>query len=224
MIPGLNGMVGFSGVAGTLPTSFTKGGQAESTTISLTAPASIIAGDLLLYQNWAFGFGSPTTRIPTGFTSIANVYNAVNMRSIFSYKVAESSDASSTVSGMNGSNVYSLLIVVKPDNPIVNASANGAVTRGPIDTDPNGKNVLASAGSAPLLVVCMYNAGTAASDITPRTFSTTKDDEAWTTGNTYKDAYIAWKFYSASPSNTQIDMADHGDDNNFMGAWLEFTL
>lgn len=189
-------------------------------TDSITAPAGIIAGDLIVCLNIAESGGAgPTTAVPSGFTSINNVTVTTPgsnvQRSILSYKLAVGTEASSTLTGMVGA--YTLIILVFRGNApaalLTVASVNGQATAG----NPTAQSVTASGGVVPLVVLGAYwTQGV----VNPRTFTPTKDGEV---SNGSQSGWIAWKIYNASPANVSIDMDDEGDGNSLQSCYIQMA-
>jgi hypothetical protein len=196
--------------------------SATSTGASVTGPAGILPGDLLVLFDRAVAAGSgtpPTTVLPSGFTSISNSpgSNAApnSVRSILSYKIADGSEASASLTGMNGSSNGKMLAVFRGDAPVssVSPSTPNAETT---DGNPASQNVAASGGVAPLIVVGAYGCGTAAVD--PRTFSPAKDAEITSSGTGTR--YLAYKIYNSSPADVTVDMDDEGDLNSLQSCFI----
>jgi hypothetical protein len=201
-------------------TSLTVPASATSTATTITAPADIQAGDVLLLLDKASDIdgGSPTAVVPTGFTNISTLNDTSVQTQICSYKIADGSEASSTITGMvGGNNVRKAMIVIRPDAPAtaVNVGSLGAEIS---NANPAAKSVTASAGSPALIVIGAY--GNAFAAISPRTFSTTADAEITPATN----LYLAYKIYNSSPADTSIDMDDEGTSNALQGFYLEVTV
>jgi hypothetical protein len=185
-------------------TTLTQALSAVSTAPTITGPAGILAGDLLVLVDIAATAGIPTAVVPSGFNTIANTTDGIATRQILSYKVADGSEASASLTGMAvGSGTAKVLVVFRGNVPIATAVAQdaaGEVTTG----NPSAQVANASSGVAPLVVVAGYgSSGT----IDPRSFSPSKDGEVENQGGAIK-AVLAWKVYNASPADVTIDMDD----------------
>lgn len=203
--------------AGGLTLSFIA--STTSTAATITAPSSINAGDLLVLMDTASSvFVSPTTVVPTGFTSISNrtfSSGSAFQRAIFSYKIANGSEDSSSITGMDG-NLNDQKIMMQ----FRGSSAIAAVTPSTVnftssDTNPTAQNAAASGGVAPLIVLGGYY--TTGGTIDPRTMSPAKDGEA----NSSVSQYLAYKIYNSSPADVSVDMDDEGSGNAVHAFYLQ---
>ncbi len=212
-------LAGFGAGGAAALTSLSFLDSATSTGASVTGPAGILTGDLLVLFDRAIAAGSatpPTTVLPSGFTSISNSPgsnaspNAV--RSIVSYKIADGSEASASLTGMNGSTNGKMLAVFRGDvhvSAVLPSTPNAETT----DGNPASQNVAASGGATPLIVVAGYGSGSA---IDPRTFSPAKDAEI----NSATTRYLAYKIYNSSPADVTVDMDDEGDLNSLQSCFI----
>lgn len=198
-------------------TSISVFGSSTSSSSSITLPANIEAGDIIVLLDRSYGFGVPTTVIPSGFISISNIANAISARQIVSYKLAVGTEGSSSINGMSGSvDVKKAVYVFRGDIEItsVNISTpNGELTSG----NPSSQNVAASGGTAPLVVLAGYGCRASSGSVNPRTFSPAKDGEISPATN----LYLAYKIYNSSPSDVSIDMDDEGDENSMQSFYIE---
>ena len=179
-----------------------KQAEATSTAETIDAPADIQAGDLLVLLDYAIDAAEPTTVIPTDFTSIVNTTNSSSTKQIASYKIADGSEASATLTGMTGLVIAKVLVVFRGSSAISTITAstpNAEITTG----NPAAQSVTASAGTVPLIVFGCYGATGA---IDPRTFTPDKDGE--TASGTL--LYLAWRIDNATGQDTSIDMDDEG--------------
>jgi hypothetical protein len=189
-------------------TTLTQVASNTSIASTITGPAGIVAGDLLVYFDNARGSsGAPTTVTPSGFSLVAT--NTIgNDRQNISIKIATGAEANAAIAGMNGTDSnQKLMYVFRGDVPILAANAstpNGEATNG----NPSDQNVLSSAGVVPLVVIAGYGSE---SGIDPRTFTPTKDGEINVTSN--NDAWLAYKIYNSSPADVNVDMTDEGNGN-----------
>ncbi len=223
MYQGVTDMIGFGVVSATVAgpaTSLSQVASATSALETITVPAGVIAGDLLVLLDRAEDDATtvPTTVVPTGFTSIINTAHAQYTRSIMSYKIAVGTEASSSITGMNGTAYESkAMYVFRGNNPITSvtaASAAGQFT----ESNPTAQVVTASAGAVPLVVLAGYSVF-AANAVDPRTFSTTKDGEI----SNGTDLYLAYKIYNSSPADTTVDMDDEGFENCLQSCYLQVS-
>jgi hypothetical protein len=109
---------------------------------------------LVLYDIAQGLFSQPPTALPAGFTVISNIVTssgAGSLRSIISYKLADSSEANAALSGLSGVFVDKVLIVLR-GNPPASRLTVGSVNAQVMDADPNPQLVMASAAIPPLVV------------------------------------------------------------------------
>lgn len=219
MYQGVMDMIGF-GVAGDVVaatlTPVVAQASATSQAQTITAPADIIAGDLLVILDRAENVsGDPTSVTPTGFTTINNAVAAFVKQNL-SYKIAAGTEGGSSITGMVGTEyTRKAMYVFRGGIPITSVTVGSAAGQ-IISTDPTAQVVAASAGTPPLIVIggySVYGAGV----VDPRTFSTTKDGEV--TPST--DFYLAYKVYNSSPADTTIDMDDEGAENALQSCYLQ---
>lgn len=200
-------------------TSLTQEGSATSSASTITAPATIQAGDVIFMADKAAGSTSvPATVVPTGFTAIVNTSSGITERMICSYKIADGSEASASITGMNGNSSNRKAIYVIRANKAAIAvkpkSVNGQIT----DGNPTLQTVTASTGIPALVIFGVY--GTDSAAISPRTFSTIADGEI----NPATNFYMAYKIYNSSPANTSIDMDDEGLGNALQSFYAEIDV
>lgn len=190
--------------------------SATSTATTITAPSSIDSGDLLVLLDSSVDFSTPSTVIPSGFTSIGNISSA-QARQIASYKIADGSEDSASLTGMSTSfaEVRKALYQFRGSSAIGSvtvASVNGQAT----DSNPTSQSVTASGGTPPLIVFGCYGDDGSGS-IDPRTFSPAKDGEI-TPNNRL---YLAYKIYNSSPADVSVDMDDEGTQNLLQSFYIE---
>lgn len=184
----------------TQQSSSTAGGSGAT----ITAPASINAGDLIVLIDYAINAtGLPTEVVPSGFTSISSVSSG-KTRCILSYKKADGTEGSSSITGMSSNiNVmYKVIVTFRGDVAATTITSNdpdGEATTG----NPTAQTVTASGGSSPLVVIGGYASN---NNVNPRTMSPAKDGEVGSS----TVAYIAWKIYNSSPADVSVDMDDEG--------------
>ena len=189
--------------------------QASATgTTSVTGPASIIAGDLLVLANNAVtGGGAPSATVPSGFTSIGTVADGAS-RSVISYKIADGSEASASIAGMSGASFNAHCLYVFRGDEAVNTVTPGSVA-GQITTgNPTAQVVTSGSGSAPLVVIGVYGSDVA---VSPRSFSPAKSGEI----NVSTFYYLAYLIYNSSPANVTVDMDDESNSNVLQSCYLE---
>jgi hypothetical protein len=109
-----------------------NGQDGSQSTANIALPSNITTGDWLLLAVWSDTITNQTT--PTGWTLVGNGNDTEYPKSYVYAKLAEASDASSTVSvSFSGSVDWaSIAAVYRPNNPIGSfATSNFANTKGP---------------------------------------------------------------------------------------------
>jgi hypothetical protein len=187
-----------------------------SSSESITLPANILDGDLVILYDLAENIvGAPSTVVPAGFTSLVNT--TVLSRAIVSYKIAVSTDSSSSKTGMNGSGTNSKLAIILRFNERVLGVTAGGTAGEQAGSDPSAQVVPSGSAVSPLLVVAAYGIGGGAT-VSPRTMTPAKDGEQNYAGS--KDLWLAWKLLFASPVDVTVDMDDEGVDNTLQSGYL----
>jgi hypothetical protein len=210
-------------------TQFATATSAGSATI--TAPANILAGDLIVMIDSGSGGISgiaPTAVTPTGFTAISTSITTGAYRACFSYKLAVGTEGGTSITGMapsGGGGMAKIMMVFrgnKPATTLTVGSPAGQATTG----NPTAQNCTAGSGVAPLVVLGAYGAWAGLSGlVNPRTFSTTKDAEQEITHNAMTDdhdLWLAYKIYNSAPADSSIDMDDEGT-NVLMSAYIQMA-
>ena len=209
----VNQLNGF-GVAqqGALTLSFLA--SATSTGSAITVPATVQAGDLMIYFDFATQLGTPTTVTPSGFTLIGSSLAGTVSRSNLSYKIANGTEASTNITGMNGATTNNkIMLVFRGSSPI--ASATPASVAAQYTTgDPTAQVVTSSGGTPPLVVVGQWALESGAID--PRTFSPTEDGEV---GNGTVH-YAKYLIQNTAPVDVTVDTDDNGN-NHLRSCYLQ---
>lgn len=99
---------------------------ASATTISMP---TIQAGDLAIFFDWARNSTTtiPTTAIPSGFTSIAEVSQATTngVKAAVSYKILDGTESGTTLTGMNATILPKQILIYRPTGVISSVTVNG---------------------------------------------------------------------------------------------------
>ena len=181
---------------------------------SITAPASINSGDLLVMFDYS---GKPSGGgTPTGFTNIFDTSGAY-VDIIASYKIADGTEDSSSITGLTGG--YAGLKIIQQfrgDDTISSISAQDIASQ-VTDGDPSTQTCNASLGSSPLIVFGMYGSH---DTISTRTFSPTEDGETDNTGSA-EQLHAKYKIYNSSPADVTIDMGAVDFQNALGSFYLE---
>lgn len=200
-------------------TTFSLADSSTSTSSSISVPAGVQAGDLILLADLCTGFGTPAEVVPGGFTKISSLSDS-NFRFTASYKIAEGTET--TLTGQTGSLVVKALALLRGDVPLASVTASTPQTRGPTPNDPSPITVTASSGTAPLVVVGFY--GSSDQSVQPMTFTPANDGVVAGVSSGQNRVLVAWRFDLSAGQNTTIDMQDESEDNSLIGCYLELTV
>ncbi len=203
------------------PTSMSfAASNAASNVSSITAPADIAAGDLIVCYNWhrdAIG-GVPATAVPSGFTEISNVNDAGDARVILSYKLATGAEGSSTLNGMSSATGDGAMIVTvfRGDNPagvLTVRDPDGQIT----NLAPTDQTIAAASGAVPLVVLAGYASG---NDIGTIGFTPAQDATLSATAGASLIRF-RYKVYNSNPADTTVTKNDSGADNVLQSCYIE---
>ena len=150
----VNNLTGFGG-RGALQLSYLTYAVSNSSTI--TIPASVAVGYLAVLFDHAYDRDTtppidaviPTTVVPSGWTSIKNTTadsSTTKSRGISSYRIIQSGDAGSSITGMNDNGEDKVMLIFAASRPIVSVTPstwNGQGT----DGNPSSQSVLATAAT-----------------------------------------------------------------------------
>jgi len=220
-IPAFNGAgSGGSGAGGSL--TLTLVGTATANAASISMPSGTIVGDWAILLDAAeSGSGSSITSVvPSGWTSIKDIYNNPSgaLRLIASQKVLTST---SSVTGMSSGTKF--LLVFRPSSAITTVTAstwNGEVTAG----NPTSQTVSASGVSTPLIVLALaatQESGAAIPAFVTETPSMTNLTNDGPSGG--PECRMGYTLYNSSPSDQSIDTGDNGAVNGLISGYVRFT-
>lgn len=200
--------------------------SATSTAATITCPAGVIAGDLLVLYDVAYrGSGIlPTLVTPTGFTSITNDTGLSNdTRFNTSYKIAIGTEGGTSITGMNAlNNNDKMLVAFRPTTPIASVAV-GSTAFQKTANDPTAQVVTSAGGTPPLVVFGQYSTWNAT--LSPRSFTPSKDSEISSISNAVRfNNWLAWKIYNSGLQNVTVDMDDEGVENYLGSFYLACTL
>lgn len=198
-------------------TTLTQVDSATSTAATITVPASVVEGDILVLVDMAISlFSSPSKVVPGDFTEVRSeviLASNIGVRLTTSVKLATSSDGGTSKTGQDGGFLDNkIMCVYRGDIPVTSitvGATNGQATGG----NPSSQTVLSGAGTPPLVVIGAYGCN---GTTDPRTMSPAKDGEA-NSGQCYQ----AWKIYNSSPANVSVDMDDEGNQNAIISTFIE---
>ncbi len=177
-----------------------------STASTITTPASILAGDLIILIDHAVHSSAPTVVTPSGYTNIVNTLSG-NDRVLVSYKISDGSDSSVSLTGMNGATLNrKAVLVFRGDNaPVVVTGGTYEVTL----SAPTNQVQNVAGFTTPVVVLALWGS---TGSITTRGMSPAKDGEVNVASNL---SYAGWKIYNASPSSTTVSQTDTGTNRLF---------
>ena len=205
------------GFRGRKPLVLSLFGSSTANNAVLALPASIIAGDLILYGNWARNFsGGASPNTPAGYTTILDrddLVNGTSSRCNVWYKIAAGTEGGGNPGGTNGGvENQRWALVFRGDSPIVSVNV-GSTNYGQSDGDPASQNCTASGGVPPLVVVAGYRSS---GNVTTRSFSPAEDTVISPSGI----SYVKDKIYNAAPADVSVDMGDDGNSNTLWSTFI----
>jgi hypothetical protein len=162
---------------------------------------------LLVLWDRATSAGVPASVVPSNFTSIRDFNDCVGLKCILSAKIAVGTEASASLTGMNGSSTNRKCLYVFRGSRLIAAFTAQDIASEATDNNPPAQTVNASAGVVPLIVLGCYGLGQNAL-IDPRTFTVggvgAKDGEI----TSDQRQFLAYKIYNSAPADVVIDMDD----------------
>lgn len=212
----VNNLVGFGAAPAGGISTLVKQTDTANTADSITFPADINSGDLLVVFGYSAGLvGSPSVTTPSGWTLVGSykTLDANKTTLAIWYKIADGSEASSTVSSWFSGDFAALIssLTFRADKAITSAAGfdyEAIYT----NADPSAQTVNASGGTAPIIVVGYSGNGTL-------TLSPTEDGSV----DSGFSAYRSWKIYLSSPSDTTVDTSDNGSGNTLQSCYFEVS-
>ena len=199
---------------------------------SITMPSGISSGDIIVVCQSAvkntFNTTAPTAAYGTGFTSIGTdtvSYDAGggsfnNLRMCLSAKIADGSEASSSISGfMNDNREAASVYVYRPDATPTTMTPTGYVSA-TSNGDPASQTVLAGSSTTAHIVVAHYNCRSTSPTITYS--GATSDADFDDIGSIdCRLASRATGVASGSGANVTIDINDNNRLNGVAGCYIE---
>lgn len=182
-------------------------GSSESATVEI--PEDVQEGDLMVLSLMVDSDDIPA---PDGWDAITSEGDEFAEVALF-YKIADSEDASDTISvSVN----HRVLAVFRGDIPITGVtvgSVNGELT----NDNPSEQTVTASGQGAPIIVFGSYynNDG-----VDPRAMSPTKDGEE---DEGDGKSWLAWKIFNSDPEDVSVDMDDEGTYSILQSFYLQLS-
>lgn len=192
--------------------------SAVSTTVNLTAPSGIQAGDLLVLFDFISAI-SASAGVPGDMTQIGSTFSFSSTgRFVVSYKIADGTESGNSYNGCNGSSSQSYrktMLVFRGNRPIsslsVSATVAGEITAG---NPAQATNAASSGTPAPCLGLTCFSCATGGVD--PRTTSITPDQEIANGTVQYTHLYMQ----NSSPADYTFDMDDEGTMNAIGGVYF----
>lgn len=196
--------------------------SAESSTSTITIPATAKAGDLAVYMEQCINTsGLPTDVTPAGFADIVKG-NLTVVRANCSYKVLAGGDPGAVITGMNGtSSVGKLVVIFRPNVAKIRTVAFGTPASELSVNAPSVQSILLGGQKPPALAVCHFGKGSAGA-WTGQSFSPTRDGLVQNSGGSEECWY---KIYSAggSPANISTGLGDTGSLNTLQSFFLSIS-
>jgi hypothetical protein len=186
--------------------------SAVSITSSITIPASSQTGDVAILMD---GEGSGIPATPSGWTNI-ELFNGSAHGYSLSYKILESGDPSSTVSGSVTQPARVMLVFrgsVSPSVTIQDLVSQRTAY------EPAAQTVNASASTKKLVVLGCHTIGAAGP--ANLTGSDTFDSEVVSTNTTVRSVNFAYKIMNASPADFTVDCTDQDSFNSLISFYVE---
>jgi hypothetical protein len=199
--------------------NLTYAAEATSTGGSITIPSAGVAGTLLVLWDFAVNSsGAPTSVVPPDFIQVAQVASGVR-KGILSYKIAVGGDASSSITGMDGTSTDGKCLLVFSSTTSISSAAVRSVNQEITDGNPAMQTITAGSGNPPLIVIGATRHGNNGSRFTmsPTQDGTVSSDDG------ASNRSLAYKIYNSSPSNVTFDMADEGNGNALVSCYIEIS-
>lgn len=202
-VPAAQGGGGGAGASTSI--AFQTSGVSSGSTI--TVPAGVIAGDILVMHDFTESSGAtPTAVVPTGWTQIGNDTDTGSRRQVTSYKLAVGGDAGATVTGMSDVKHDKMMLVFRPTVAATTLTLGSVHAEGSSPA-PSNQLCAASGGTVPLVVLGFWASN---GTVSPRGMTITKDGEVHQAAN--NDTYTDYKIYNSSPADITFSMGDFGQN------------
>lgn len=220
----VNQLIGFGAFSASVAalTTVTFRSSASANSNEVVAPSDIVAGDILvLLDNATNKVSFPSETVPSGFTIISSITDSTRNRQILSYKIADGSEASATLTGLDGEEFEGkILAVFAGDVPILTVTpqdVNGQFTIG----NPTAQVININGDTnVPLIVFGAY--GNWAATVSPRTYTGTGASASELSIGVGTNLYLKYEIFNSVPSaDRTIDMDDEGLDNCLQSCYLE---
>lgn len=195
---------------------FTLSASDGTVTSSITVPAGVQQGDLLIVYNHAYNTTGtiPTAATPSGFTqvynsSLANASGSISARAISSYKLALGNESGTSLTCMTANFMAVFILVYKtnsvsPNLTLLYTGSGGGANM--TNANPTDYTLSLSAQNKPVLAIgaCFNQTDTQIS------FSPAPDTQIPASNSIYR---LAPKIFNSSPSNFSVTAGDGGVAN-----------
>lgn len=204
---------------GTTPTSlkfFSFVTSSASDGSSIIIPSGVQANDVLVITDYAAAI-SPVSVTPTGFT-LALSTSATEVLTNISYKLANGTEGSLSVTGMSGVNQTKQCLVFRPQftpTSLIHQDTAGQAT----SATPTNQTLNASAGAGyAVIALAHYYGSDRISTFSARGFSPAADGETqveYSLGTVFeRSTFVKYKNYTSfeTPSDHTISVGDNGSN------------
>jgi hypothetical protein len=186
---------------------------------SVAAPSDVREGDLIIFINIGGEYGETQATVPTGFTLIQNRWGSGNAAFNVSGKIAETSDAGSTLNGLTASDFRQILGLHYRGNSKLR-SFSSAQDAGYSETsgNPGGHTISSSSGTLPTIMFGI--SWTSGSDAILEIDGSTSD-----LISVNAPLKMGHRIYNIgdTPDDHFVDAGDAGGFNQLLGFYLNFT-
>lgn len=190
-------------VSSTAATSVSFITSTTSTSGTISAPATVNAGDVLVIWNQATnGAGLPATVLASGFTSIVNFTDASVRKAIASYKICDGSEDSASLTIMTGTSFQEAVLMQFRGNNAITVVTPASIASQATASAPTNQTVTSGGGTPPLVVLGLFNSSIS---LVGPALSPAEDG-----GTTSGGTRVSYKIYNASPANVTVSEGDGG--------------
>lgn len=186
---------------------------------TVTAPATIEKGDLLLLADYGRDSGAGSTVIPTGFSAATSFVSGNTGFGRFTYKIADGTEDGATITGqdMDTADNKVLMQFRATNGPIVALKVGTSVGTCTSANPAQQTNLAAAGHGVDLGFVYFGSSGV----IDPRTTSITPTGELNAGGTTF---HVQYYIQTSAPASYTWDMDDEGTANCLVGSHIHDIL
>lgn len=177
-----------------------------STAGTVTLPADVIAGDLLVFNQYSHGvFSEPTYASPAGWTEVYSTAGSGEWQASGAYyKISDGTEGGTSVSGIDAAGTdHKTVAVFRGNRPFKSAQILTATVEN-TNNNPVAQTILTGAMKTPTIAVANFGANSA---ISPRTFSPAETHEI----NPTTGYYTKFKIMLGDYADISVDMDDESD-------------